>query len=154
MSGPDNELLAFIMYKVMNERACLSIANVAVPKNQRRRGYGRIIVKWMINYAKKSLKHLVNFLALSSLPNTIKFYKSLGFKVSDPNLTKRREPRGTPCSSALPSPTASDAGDNSPRASEASSVLLPAPSVASSAPSDESEYIEGQAYMTYPIRRR
>ena len=77
-----------------------------------------------------------------------------GFKVSDPNLTKRREPRGTPCSSALPSPTASDAGDNSPRASEASSVLLPAPSVASSAPSDESEYIEGQAYMTYPIRRR
>lgn len=74
----DEELLAFITYKMKTE--CLHIGNIAVPVEQRRKGYGKMVIKWAINYARQQAKqHGIIAVSLSALKESIPFYKSLGF---------------------------------------------------------------------------
>lgn len=112
----------------------------------------------------------VDYIALSSLPGSIKFYKALGFKDSDPKKKKPRKLpyksitsesgslRGTPAASPG-APTTSPPGCYPPDdllSWEGSGSVREAPlsSVASSLSEDESEYVEGQIYMTYPLKKR
>ena len=47
-------------------------------------------MKWMIKFSRAQPRAQVKLIALSALPKSIKFYKSLGFKVSE-NVKKKKE---------------------------------------------------------------
>ncbi|CAD7962628.1 unnamed protein product [Amoebophrya sp. A25] len=91
MADEAGDLCSFIMYKTNPSEKCLSIAHVAVPSTKRRLGYGRRIMRWLIQYAKKQPRSQIAFLALSSMPGSIKFHQSLGFKKSGDKLTKKED---------------------------------------------------------------
>ncbi|CAD7955661.1 unnamed protein product [Amoebophrya sp. A25] len=91
MADEAGDLCSFIMYKTNPSEKCLSIAHVAVPSTKRRLGYGRRIMRWLIQYAKKQPRSQIAFLALSSMPGSIKFHQSLGFKKSGNKLTKKED---------------------------------------------------------------
>jgi len=76
--GEDAVLLAFIVYRVKPDAQCVSISKLAVPEGHRRRGYGQILIQWVVQYAQglSDISHV----GLSSLAEAIKFYQRLGFK--------------------------------------------------------------------------
>lgn len=71
-------LLGFIVWKMMPQRGCMSIAKVAVPEAYRGWGFGRELMSWATQYAKTNKE--VEMLSLSSLPKAISFYQRIGFK--------------------------------------------------------------------------
>ncbi|CAD7958723.1 unnamed protein product [Amoebophrya sp. A120] len=131
-----NEVCSFVMYKINPKEKCLSIAHVAVPASKRRRGFGKIMMQWVIKYAKKQPRSNVAFLALSSMPGSIKFHQSLGFKKDKKMMNKSKD------SSTSTSPL-------SPRGGGGGVENL---QMNNPANEDEIQYAEGQVYMTYPIK--
>mmetsp|Transcript_68392 Transcript_68392/g.198254 ORF Transcript_68392/g.198254 Transcript_68392/m.198254 type:complete len:335 (-) Transcript_68392:241-1245(-) len=92
---PDNEeseqdpwggLLGFIAYKVKSEAHCVCIAKLAVVPEQRGCGHGHKLVQWCIDMSRH--RRDIVFLSLSSLPAAIRFYKHLGFRQVDVDLSK------------------------------------------------------------------
>merc|ERR1712007_311305 len=79
LTGTGNSLLAFIIYRVEGE--ALVVGNLAVPKEQRRKGYGKKMIRHVIQWGKKNKR--CNYCALYSMPNAVKFYQRIGFRISD-----------------------------------------------------------------------
>lgn len=74
----DQILLGFISYKIRSP--VLSIANIAVPVEQRRKGYGKALIRWAQRYARKQAKaSSVEVVGLSALKESVPFYKAMGF---------------------------------------------------------------------------
>jgi len=71
-------LLGFIVFRLKTVVGCLSIAKLAVPESFRRRGYGRQLVQWSVDWAKTQPD--IKSVALSSLAGAVTFYQRLGFK--------------------------------------------------------------------------
>eukprot|EP00397_Hematodinium_sp_SG-2012_P058465 GEMP01073969.1.p1 GENE.GEMP01073969.1~~GEMP01073969.1.p1 ORF type:complete len:273 (+),score=35.60 GEMP01073969.1:44-862(+) len=81
----NKELLGFLVYKI--RLRCLSIAYIAVPVEQRRRGYGKELIRWAQSYARKKSKTTgIDIVGLSSLKEAVPFYKAMGF--AQVNVTK------------------------------------------------------------------
>eukprot|EP00747_Dinoflagellata_sp_TGD_P030244 gnl/TRDRNA2_/TRDRNA2_134495_c0_seq2.p1 gnl/TRDRNA2_/TRDRNA2_134495_c0~~gnl/TRDRNA2_/TRDRNA2_134495_c0_seq2.p1 ORF type:complete len:376 (+),score=94.26 gnl/TRDRNA2_/TRDRNA2_134495_c0_seq2:145-1272(+) len=76
--GADAVLLGFIVFRIKPQLHCVSVAKIAVPEAYRKRGFGRRLVKWAIDYT-KALPD-INHCSLASLPEAVNFYKRLGFK--------------------------------------------------------------------------
>lgn len=71
-------LLGFIVYRITGK--CLCIANIAVPVEHRRKGYGKELIRWAQAYARqKSKVNGIEFVGLSSLKESVPFYKAIGF---------------------------------------------------------------------------
>merc|ERR1712032_135677 len=69
------ETLGFVVYRFGESR--LVIFQLAVAEKHRRKGFGKKLVRWLVQYAQKqSLKSV----GLSSLVEAIPFYKRLGFR--------------------------------------------------------------------------
>mmetsp|Transcript_4926 Transcript_4926/g.12296 ORF Transcript_4926/g.12296 Transcript_4926/m.12296 type:complete len:573 (-) Transcript_4926:2608-4326(-) len=120
-----HDVCSFAMYKINPKEKCLSIAHVAVPHTKRRLGYGKAMMKWVIAYAKKQPRSNVQFLALSSMPGSIKFHQSLGFKKEGKKFGGAAGLSGQGGNTEGAKPEGAD---------------------------DGVEYAEGQVYMTYPIK--
>jgi len=91
LSGPSSNdpwggLLGFICYKLKPQVQCISIAKLAVVPEHRGMGHGHKIVQWMIAFARKQPN--ITYLSLTSLPKAIKFYKQIGFRQVDVDLSK------------------------------------------------------------------
>lgn len=71
-------LLGFIVYKHKPEMGVFSVAKIAVPGELRRHGFGRQLMSWALQTAKKDPQ--IGCISLSSLPQAVTFYQRLGFK--------------------------------------------------------------------------
>jgi ribosomal protein S18 acetylase RimI-like enzyme len=78
LSAPCGDLLGFIVYKINRNQRSFTIGKVAVRVEFRGQGYGKRMVKDVIKIAKKD--KLIDFVSLSSLPGSVKFYKRMNFK--------------------------------------------------------------------------
>lgn len=85
--GPEKEvdvtakpklLLGFVVYRLKPNLHVLSVAKLAVPQVYRRRGYGRQLISWAIQYVKKLPE--ISCVSLASLPEAVPFYQRLGFR--------------------------------------------------------------------------
>mmetsp|Transcript_98131 Transcript_98131/g.282104 ORF Transcript_98131/g.282104 Transcript_98131/m.282104 type:complete len:337 (+) Transcript_98131:112-1122(+) len=89
-SFPDDDpwggLLGFIAYKLKPAVQCVSIAKLAVVPEHRGKGHGHKLVQWCIAMAKKQQN--IIYLSLTSLPQAVRFYKQIGFRPVDVDLTK------------------------------------------------------------------
>jgi len=85
-ADPWGGLLGFIAYKVKTQVHCISIAKLAVVPEQRGRGHGHKLVHWLIDMAKH--RRDIMFVSLSSLPAAVRFYKHIGFRQIDVDLSK------------------------------------------------------------------
>merc|ERR1712226_1711905 len=81
-------LIGFVVYRLKPELQAFSIAKVAIVPEHRGQGHGGRLMDWCMRFAKKQPGLAV--VTLSSLPAAVRFYKKLGFKAVEVNLT--REP--------------------------------------------------------------
>eukprot|EP00747_Dinoflagellata_sp_TGD_P180863 gnl/TRDRNA2_/TRDRNA2_34026_c0_seq1.p1 gnl/TRDRNA2_/TRDRNA2_34026_c0~~gnl/TRDRNA2_/TRDRNA2_34026_c0_seq1.p1 ORF type:complete len:331 (+),score=62.77 gnl/TRDRNA2_/TRDRNA2_34026_c0_seq1:56-1048(+) len=79
-AGADARLLGFIVFRLKPALGCVSVAKIAVPEVYRRRGYGRRLVQWVIDFTKGLSE--INCVGLAALPEAVPFYRRLGFKSS------------------------------------------------------------------------
>lgn len=74
----ESDLNAFIAYKIKDK--ALHIGQIAVAVHKRRKGYGKMMIKWAINYARQHAKqHSIGMVSLSALKESLPFYKAIGF---------------------------------------------------------------------------
>lgn len=74
------ELLGFIVYRFWGPPLkAASILRVAVPAKHRMFGYGRQLVQWFVEKARRQPRHHTNKVALSAVPSAIAFYERLHF---------------------------------------------------------------------------
>eukprot|EP00920_Eleutheroschizon_duboscqi_P025792 GHVT01063655.1.p1 GENE.GHVT01063655.1~~GHVT01063655.1.p1 ORF type:complete len:379 (+),score=52.11 GHVT01063655.1:901-2037(+) len=70
--------LGFVSYRIHPETRAMEILKLAVPQSQQGKGYGKKLLKAVINLARQTPG--ICFIALSSLPEAEGFYNRLGFK--------------------------------------------------------------------------
>lgn len=87
---PVPELIGFIVYRLRPELQSLSIAKLAIVPEHRRMGHGCRLIEWCVRCARKQPS--ISFIALSSLPEAVKFYQRLGFKKFDVKWRQDKEP--------------------------------------------------------------
>lgn len=68
------QFLGFVVYKVREDKQCLTISRLAVSSECRGQGLGTRIIEWCQKQAG------VSYIALAALPTALKFYRKLGFK--------------------------------------------------------------------------
>mmetsp|Transcript_27499 Transcript_27499/g.51539 ORF Transcript_27499/g.51539 Transcript_27499/m.51539 type:complete len:223 (+) Transcript_27499:56-724(+) len=76
--GDKSVLLGFIVWRIKPERNMLIVSQLAVPEQYRRHGFGKMLVQILIAEAKRLPQ--IYTVSLSSLPDSVRFYKRLGFK--------------------------------------------------------------------------
>jgi len=76
--GPDVALHGFVVFKLEEKEHCVSIAKLAVPVKDRKRGYGRKLIQWAVEFAKQQPQ--VRRFSLVSLATSVGFYEHLGFR--------------------------------------------------------------------------
>jgi len=74
--------LSFIQYLTYRGGIRAQIEAVRIRKDQRGLGIGKAMFKWVINRAKERNAHLLQLTTDKKRPQTIKFYKDLGFKAT------------------------------------------------------------------------
>mmetsp|Transcript_33869 Transcript_33869/g.89760 ORF Transcript_33869/g.89760 Transcript_33869/m.89760 type:complete len:401 (+) Transcript_33869:105-1307(+) len=74
-------LIGFLVYRLRPELQSLSIAKLAIVPEHRRRGHGCRIIDWCVKAAKTNRE--IAYIALSSLPEAVRFYQRLGFRQFD-----------------------------------------------------------------------
>lgn len=67
-------LVGFLLYQLHPKKKCLSVRRLAVSPALQRRGHARQLMKWCVRVPG------VNYLALTSLPAAVPFYRSFGFR--------------------------------------------------------------------------
>jgi len=77
-------LIGFLVYKLRPELNCLSVAKIAIVPEHRRQGHGCRMIDWCVRLARKQQN--VSYIALSSLPEAVKFYTRIGFRKFDVQL--------------------------------------------------------------------
>ncbi|WP_297635913.1 GNAT family N-acetyltransferase [uncultured Clostridium sp.] len=75
-----NEELKGICIVTKEEEGIYEIKNVAIYKNEHNKGYGKKLIKYIIEYFKDDYKTI--YVGTGDSPLTIPFYKSCGFKES------------------------------------------------------------------------
>jgi len=83
---PWGGLLGFLAYKLKPLVHSVSIAKLAVVPEHRGKGHGRKLVQWCIAMARKQPG--IMYLSLTSLPKAVRFYKQIGFRQLDVDLSK------------------------------------------------------------------
>ncbi|CAJ1349003.1 unnamed protein product [Effrenium voratum] len=78
-SEVSTELLGFIVFRIKPEKNAMIVAQLAVPEEHRRFGFGSTLLKCLIAEAKRLPE--VHTVGLSSLPSAVKFYRRHGFKL-------------------------------------------------------------------------
>jgi len=81
LDGPPMPLIGFLVYRLRPELQCLSIAKLAITPEHRRQGHGCRLIEWCVRLAKKQPN--VAYIALSSLPEAVRFYQRMGFRKFD-----------------------------------------------------------------------
>eukprot|EP00927_Polykrikos_kofoidii_P023149 TRINITY_DN21409_c0_g1_i1.p1 TRINITY_DN21409_c0_g1~~TRINITY_DN21409_c0_g1_i1.p1 ORF type:complete len:276 (-),score=45.28 TRINITY_DN21409_c0_g1_i1:127-954(-) len=78
----DGEVVAFATYAVRHQLGSLNILKLAVPRTHRRRGLGRLLVRHLVQMAKRRTRgqSALEVVCLSSLPTAISFYKACAFR--------------------------------------------------------------------------
>eukprot|EP00929_Paragymnodinium_shiwhaense_P043399 TRINITY_DN22316_c0_g1_i1.p1 TRINITY_DN22316_c0_g1~~TRINITY_DN22316_c0_g1_i1.p1 ORF type:complete len:409 (+),score=129.72 TRINITY_DN22316_c0_g1_i1:307-1533(+) len=81
-------LLGFMVFRIRPDFGCMSIAKIAVPEENRGKGFGKYLMEWCVKQAQQT--GTLQYLSLSSLPEAVKFYQKFGFKsvqvdVKDPD---------------------------------------------------------------------
>ena len=71
--------LSFIQYLTYKGGIRAQIEAVRIRKEQRGKGYGESLFTWAINRAKERGAHMVQLTTDKKRPETLKFYKKLGF---------------------------------------------------------------------------
>lgn len=153
LTGTGNSLLAFIIYRVEGE--ALVVGNLAVPKEQRRKGYGKKMIRHVIQWGKKNTQ--CNYCCLCSLPNAVKFYQRIGFRISDTQekikmwrkISSGKVPENSENSLKMIVSTSGEKYSVSSGASTASEETR--------LPDDfepEPELVVGQLYMTFPMKKK
>jgi len=77
-NAPTRELAGFICYKIRPGRV-FHIARIAVPERMRIGGYGRRIMRWVLDKAAAYPKSEVAWIELSAVVQAVPFYESFGF---------------------------------------------------------------------------
>eukprot|EP00923_Selenidium_pygospionis_P046106 GHVN01079552.1.p1 GENE.GHVN01079552.1~~GHVN01079552.1.p1 ORF type:complete len:390 (-),score=53.29 GHVN01079552.1:559-1728(-) len=77
------QIFGFALYKVDVALSCVVIAKMAVTEKYRRIGYGRKVVKHVVEQGRKEPG--IRYLSVSSLPGAVGFYKRLGL-IGDPDI--------------------------------------------------------------------
>jgi ribosomal protein S18 acetylase RimI-like enzyme len=78
--GEPAELLGFIVYRFWGPPLkAASIFRVAVPTKHRMFGYGRQLVQWFMEKARRQPRHQTNRVTLNAVPSAIAFYERLHF---------------------------------------------------------------------------
>jgi GNAT superfamily N-acetyltransferase len=77
-AGADVRLHGFAIFRVESPKKTLSLCKIAVPEADRRHGFGRKLMDWLVQFAKQHRE--VNRVELSSLAGAIPFYERLGFR--------------------------------------------------------------------------
>jgi hypothetical protein len=77
-------LLGYICYKKIPERSEVYIARLAVPMNQRKKGYAGKLVHWLMGEAARLPLSECASVACSAVDGVIPFYTSLGFVAAPP----------------------------------------------------------------------
>lgn len=83
---PWGGLVGFIACMCVPHVRCVSIAKVAVVPEHRGKGHGHKLMQWCINMAKKQPD--MDYISLTSLPTAVRFYKQIGFRQGDVDLSK------------------------------------------------------------------
>lgn len=68
------QFLGFVVYKIREDKQCLTISRLAVIPECRGQGLGTKLIEWC------QKQNGVSYIALASLPTALKFYRKLGFK--------------------------------------------------------------------------
>jgi len=115
------------------------MAYLAVPKQRRRQGFGRKLMKQLTKYA-KGLGNQVACISLCALPGSTAFYRALGFKVqASPTDEGTTEGGVAPGNGATTGSTGADTGATA--------------ATATSTSTDGPRYAPGQVYMTMKLRK-
>merc|ERR1712190_296418 len=78
--GEYGELLGLIIYKFWGPPLrTLSVARVAVPQKYRMQGYGRQLMRWVVDKAKQKPRSECTNISLCAMPEAIPFYERLRF---------------------------------------------------------------------------
>merc|ERR1712087_944811 len=74
------DLYGFIIYKFWGPPLkTMSISRVAVPARYRLQGFGRQLVRWAIEKAKRKPRHECTRVSLKATPDAVRFYQRLNF---------------------------------------------------------------------------
>lgn len=76
-AGANVRLHGFAVFRIESAKKRLALRKIAVPEADRRHGFGRKLMDWVLNFAAQSKD--VNRVALSSLASSLPFYERLGF---------------------------------------------------------------------------
>lgn len=86
----DFPLIGFVVYRLRQELQALSIAKLAIVPEHRMKGHGHRIIDWCVRLARK--QPAIGYVALSSLPDAVRFYERLGFRKHDVNIAQKLAP--------------------------------------------------------------
>lgn len=64
-----------------NNLDCFNIGRVALLKEYRKKGYGKVLMEFIVKYIKETNSEKVKFIKLSSQDQALEFYKKVGFIV-------------------------------------------------------------------------